>query len=122
MPITHQLGGVLGAIGGYLFVVYFGYIWGFILIVIPFIGIAFAGWYVKRKKMNKKFISIIVWSSIVTGLILPPIGLLISSAAYTFGARLNPSVKKYKIIGIIGILLALSNGALGVYLKLNRYI
>lgn len=120
LSVGQQVGAFFGLILGFLLANYLDPSVMMVLLLPIFLGVWGAGWYLKRKKINQKIINVIVWSSLVTGLILPPFGLLTSSAAYTFGNKSEPKIKKYRIIGAIGVLLALANGGLGIYLRMNR--
>ena len=89
---------------------------GYYLLVflIPFfIAILFARWYSKRKKINMKFVEIVVWANVITWF-FPLLGIFTGTIAEEFSNLIPAQRKKYKILGNVGILLSFLNVILGI--------
>ena len=90
----------------------------FILIIIFIISIGswFPKWYVKRGRVNQSFIRVIAWSNLITWF-LPVLGLLTGVLTIKFYI-LGKGEKKYKILGIVSIILSIINAVIGIIIKL----
>jgi hypothetical protein len=85
----------------------------FLLFLFAFlIGAWFPGWYLKRKKINQTLINWIIWSNLLTWL-LPPLGIITGIATLGFSDIPGVSKKKYMILAIIAIALAMINAIWG---------
>lgn len=108
----------VGGIAGFLI----GYYVGFIVVLLFFgsflIGSWFAKWYAKKEKINLSLINFIIWSNLITWLI-PFLGILTGTIAIKFSDELKSkfNTKKYKILGVIGIVISLANFILSIYIQ-----
>ncbi len=83
-----------------------------ILVIFAAVGMWFSKWYIKRGKMNTTLVNIILWAKVITWL-LPPLGLLTGFATLGFSEHFVSQKKKFMILSIIAIVLALANGFFG---------
>ncbi len=89
----------------------------FLFLFAYLIGSWFPNWYLKRSKVNYKFIKFIVWSNVLTWL-LPPLGILTSISTFKFSNLIKEENKKYKNLALIGIILSIINAILGYLISL----
>ena len=110
---------VVVLIASYLLVRYVGLISFLIILFACVIGVWFPRWYLKCKNVNQKLINWIAWSNILTWFI-PPIGIITGVATIGFSNVQNINKRKYMILAIIAIVLAIINATWGVIGALNK--
>lgn len=99
--------------------IYLGFLFALIFIVIACIGPMLVDVYMKRKNVSDRLIKIIAWSNIIAWL-LPPLGIFIGFSTIQFGKYIHTQKTKFTILGVLGIILALCNAGLGIFLRLNQ--
>ncbi len=77
-----------------------------------------AALYVKKSKLNMRFIEIIAWSNVATWLV-PPIGTLTAGATLEVNRHNESDTKKYKFLGYLSLGLAILNGIIGAIIRSN---
>lgn len=109
-----------GLILGWYYGVYF--ILTYILFAGAFLlGLLFGNWYSSKKKQNT-LISIIAWSNLFAGILLPPLGVLVASTTYAFAQKVSKKEKnKFKVLWIIGVVITVINALVGVYIFSKHY-
>lgn len=118
--VPEVVGGIAGIAGGFAIANYVGII-GLVVIVailaIPFwAGKKYASWYVKRKNPSLGWVEVISWANVLTWL-LPPLGMLTSSAVFEFNHHNSSSKTKYKTLAIMGFALSLLNAVVAIIIQ-----
>lgn len=104
--VSFILAFVVGKYLGLVAFLFFGAFW---------VGQWFPAWYLKKHNENDSLVKWTARSNFLAWL-LPPFGLMTGVAAYEFGDRFGDS--KYKILGIIGVILSLINATIGYLINM----
>ena len=91
----------------------------FVLLIPAVIGWYLASWYVKKVTTENGLTKFIAWINIVSWFI-PIAGLLTSLASIKFSESYGKKDKKYLVLGIIGLCLAVVNGVIGAWQGMQK--
>lgn len=110
---------ILSLVGGYYLFYYLG-VTGLIFLAAILGGIYLPNWIYKKYGYKKTLVDIIAWSNLILGLILPPLGIFVGIFPIKFNALLSQEDKKtkYLALGIIGLIIAITNAILGILVRL----
>lgn len=113
-----KVAGLIAGVIGFMMSKYLGFLTVILFLIPIVVGFKFPEWYMKRTKISYKVIKLIAWSNMITWF-LPPLGVLTGFCALRFSNFINDQKLKYRVLGIIGIILAFANAALGILQQLN---
>lgn len=110
---------ILSLVGGCYLFYYLG-ITGLIFLAAILGGIYLPNWIYKKYGYKKTLVDIIAWSNLILGLILPPLGIFVGIFPIKFNTLLSQEDKKtkYLVLGIIGLIISITNAVLGILVRL----
>lgn len=79
-------------------------------------ALKFSAWYLKKEKKNLSLINFIVWSNVIIGFLLPPLGVFISVVTFKFSNYFRDKSKKFKTLAIVGLLISIASAILGAFI------
>ena len=88
----------------------------FLLMVAWFVGYYFAKWFIKNHS-NSKFFSVVAWLNVISWL-LPALGFATAGITYVFAQQKKR--RRYTVLWIVAVILAISSALLGTYLNSNN--
>ena len=102
--LSNFIGRTLGILG-------IAIVWGPLLL-----ALWLSSWYTKRKNPSGKLLTRLAWSNTATWL-FPPLGLFTASATLGMSNASGATPRKYRVLGVIGLVLSALNGLAGALLR-----